>query len=65
MPKKNGREAWEAIKQHYPTVRTLFLSGYTADLLQQKGLLDEGMELIMKPISPLELLRRVREMLDR
>jgi PAS domain S-box-containing protein len=65
MPKKNGRVTCDVIRAMRPDVKTLFVSGYTADLLQQKGLYEEGMELVMKPIAPECLLRKVREMLDR
>jgi len=64
MPKMNGREACEEIMKLCPTIRSLFVSGYTADLLEQKGLLAAGMDLVMKPLSPFDLLRKVREVLD-
>ena len=43
----------------------LFTSGYTADFIKNRGELDQGMELVMKPVQPMDLLRRIREMLDR
>lgn len=65
MPRMNGSEAYKAIKHVAPDVEVLFISGYTADLIEDKGyLLAEGVELIMKPISPPELARKVRELLD-
>ena len=65
MPKKNGRDACAEIMSPRPDVKAIYVSGYTADLLDQKGLYEEGMELGMKPIAPQELLLKVREMLDR
>ncbi|WP_243372386.1 response regulator [Geotalea sp. SG265] len=65
MPKKNGSEACREILALAPQVKVLFISGYTADLIKEKGLLDKEIELIMKPISPPELARKVRELLDR
>ncbi len=64
MPKKNGKEAWEEIRKLCPSIRAIFLSGYTADILDQKGLLEQGMDVIMKPLSPHDLLRRIRAVLD-
>lgn len=63
MPRMNGRDAYEAIRKYRP-VNILFLSGYTADYIESRGLTDVGPELLMKPVQPEELLKRVRAMLD-
>ncbi|GFO66370.1 PocR ligand-binding domain-containing protein [Geomonas paludis] len=65
MPKKNGKEAYEEISRLQPGVKVLYSSGYTADFIQNRGVSEEGIELIMKPVQPMELLRKVRGMLDR
>ncbi len=65
MPKKSGKEASEEIRKISPEVRTLFMSGYTMDMLSKKQLLDEGMDFILKPVSPKDLLEKIRKMLDR
>jgi PAS domain S-box-containing protein len=65
MPKKNGKEASEEIRKLNPGVRTLFMTGYPSDLLQKRGMLEDSHDAIMKPISPMDLLRKVREVLDR
>ena len=65
MPKKNGKEACYEIRQLDSDVKILYSSGYTLDIIQRHDVLDEGAELIMKPVQPLELLRKVRELLDR
>lgn len=64
MPKKNGREAYEEIRKVSPGIKVLFASGYTADITDKKGLFEEGLNLISKPIYPMELLTRVRQILD-
>ena len=64
MPKKNGREAYAKIKIFSPDMKVLFLSGYTADTVQRKGLLEPGMNFIMKPVPINDLLRKVRAILD-
>ncbi len=64
MPKKNGREVYAKIKIFSPAVKVLFLSGYTADIMHKKGLLEEGVNFIMKPVPMNELLRKVRTILD-
>jgi polar amino acid transport system substrate-binding protein len=65
MPKMNGREAYDEISKISTGVKILFTSGYTADFIQNRGVSEEGIELIMKPVQPLDLLRKIREILDR
>jgi signal transduction histidine kinase len=65
MPVKNGREAYEKIKSIAPSVKTIFMSGYTDDIITKKGLLEEGFDLISKPINPDALVRKIRDVLDR
>jgi len=64
MPKMNGKQLCEMLRQRSPRLKVLFLSGYTADLIQDKGIPVEGIDIIMKPAKPMELARKVREMLD-
>jgi len=64
MPQMNGREAGLKIRQLRLGVHILFTSGYTANILQDRGGVEEGIELIAKPVRPRELLKRIREMLD-
>ncbi len=64
MPKKNGKEAYDEIKRIRPDMRALFMSGYTADVIHKKGIVDEGLNFILKPVSPTVLLKKVRDMLD-
>ncbi len=65
MPKKNGKEVYETIRRDRPDVKVIFSSGYTADILQRKGLAEGDAGFISKPISPTALLRLVRQVLDR
>jgi CheY-like chemotaxis protein len=65
MPVMNGREAFDAIRLIDPTARVLFVSGYTADLLERRGVSEGLPPVVMKPVSPADLLARVRAELDR
>ncbi|HAO93023.1 MAG: hypothetical protein A2X99_12100 [Deltaproteobacteria bacterium GWB2_55_19] len=65
MPKMNGKEAFGEIRRLNPSVRALFLSGYSQDFISQKVILEEGLDFYVKPISASGLLKRVREVLDR
>jgi len=42
-----------------------FISGYAADIIQKKGVFEEGMEFITKPFKKNDLLQEVREVLDK
>ncbi len=64
MPKKNGRDVLREIADARPGIKALFLSGYTADIIQRQGLDDEGLAVIMKPVSIPDLLGAVRSALD-
>lgn len=65
MPKKNGKEAYEAINRIKPDVNVLYLSGHTATFIKSRGVDDAGIELIMKPVQSVELLQKIREMLEK
>ena len=65
MPRKSGKEVYDAIKVEFPEISTLFISGYTADIIHKKGISEAGLDFISKPVSPFELLRKIREILDR
>ena len=64
MPKKNGKEVYDEIRQTGSDVKILFLSGYPVEVIGGTGLLQEGVELITKPVHPQTLLRKIREELD-
>jgi len=65
MPKKNGKEVYEEIKKVSPDVKALFMSGYTANVVHKRGILEEGLDFVLKPISPTVLLRKIRKVLER
>ena len=65
MPKMNGKELFKEIRKIKPDMKFIFISGYTADLIQEKGILEEGIECITKPFKKDDLLRKLRYMLDR
>ncbi|MCK9419779.1 MAG: PAS domain S-box protein [Nitrospirae bacterium] len=65
MPKKNGKEAYLEIKKIRPDIKALFMSGYTADMVFKKETPETDFDVVLKPISPSDLLKKVREILDR
>ena len=64
MPKKNGREAYNEMHEIGPSTKVLFISGYTRDVVLNKGIEDGRFDFLSKPISPSALLQKVREVLD-
>ena len=64
MPKKTGKEAYDEIKRIKSDMRVIFLSGYAPDIIQQKALLENNEPVAYKPISPVDLLKKIRSMLN-
>ncbi len=65
MPEMNGRELAERLGAIRPNVKCLYMSGYTADLIAHRGILDEGVNFIQKPFGSNDFAARVRQALDR
>ncbi len=64
MPKKSGREAYEEIRSIRADTKILFMSGYSPELLHDRGVFDSSFEVLIKPIHPLDLVRKVGNVLD-
>jgi len=64
MPKKNGKEAHEEIKRMNPGIKAIFMSGYTADIMFRKRVLEEEVMFVSKPILPDRLLSIIREAIE-
>ena len=60
----DGRQLAQRLGVVKPGVKVLFMSGYTADVIAQRGVLDEGVQFLSKPFTRDDLARKVREMLD-
>lgn len=63
LPDGNGLQLSEALVRSRPAVRTLFMSGYTSGILESRGSTSR-LEFLAKPFSAVDLLRRVRQVLD-
>jgi PAS domain S-box-containing protein len=64
MPKKNGKEAYSEIRKIREDVKALFTSGYTGDIVLGKGIENNAFNFLPKPLSPIDLLKKVRVVLD-
>ena len=65
MPEMNGKDLRDRLAEIKPGLKSIFMSGYTADVIAHQGVLDEGIDFLQKPFSVQTLLQKVREVLDR
>jgi two-component system, cell cycle sensor histidine kinase and response regulator CckA len=64
MPEMNGTELVERLLANQPGVKYLYMSGYTANIIADQGVLEEGTFFLQKPFSQKELAAKVLEVLD-
>ncbi|OGW26294.1 MAG: hypothetical protein A2X59_12490 [Nitrospirae bacterium GWC2_42_7] len=64
MPNMNGKEAYDEIQKIKPDMKVIFMSGYAPDIVKKKVSLENGSYILYKPVSPFELLRKIRSVLD-
>ena len=64
MPEMNGQDLAKKMLSLYPSLKCLFTSGYTADVIAHHGVLDDGVYFLQKPFSKDALAAKVREALD-
>ena len=64
MPEMNGRELSEQLQRVYLNIKVLFMSGYTADVIAHRGVLEDGVCFISKPFSKKDMAIKVREVLE-
>jgi CheY-like chemotaxis protein len=64
MPELNGSELAAKVRELYPKLCVIYMSGYTDDDIVRRGLLDPEMVFIQKPFTASNFTRKVREVLD-
>ena len=64
MPEMNGRDLANKLASICPDIKCLFMSGYTANVIAHRRVLDDGVNFIQKPFSIQDLASKVREVLD-
>ena len=63
MPEMNGRELAKNLQALYPKLQLLFMSGYTANVIDHHGVLDSDVYFIQKPFSMRDLAATIRKAL--
>ena len=65
MPEMNGVQLARRLRERLPGVKVLYLSGYTATVIDSRTDIGAEDELLTKPFIRAELLSRIRRVLDR
>lgn len=64
MPQMGGKELAQQFKAHQSDARVLFISGYTDGAIMHQASIEPGTPFLQKPFSPIDLAKKVREVLD-
>jgi CheY-like chemotaxis protein len=64
MPGMNGRELGKEATKLRPRLKVLYMSGYSRNAVMHQGRLEQGVDLLQKPISPSVLATRLRDMFN-
>ena len=64
MPKLSGREFWTICADACPTLKVLFISGYTDDSVVRHGVVEGDVAFLQKPFTMRALADKIREVLD-
>jgi CheY-like chemotaxis protein len=64
MPGLNGRELFEEVKNRFPSVKVIYMSGYSEDIVTHRGVLYDGLPFIQKPFAVNDLASQVRAVLE-
>ncbi len=63
MPEMSGQELWRELSEIRPETQCLFISGYTADIIDDHGVLKEGIHFLQKPFNKETLSSKIEEIL--
>jgi len=64
MPAMNGATLWDTLSRERPSLKRLFMSGFTADVIAQHGVLPAHTPFLQKPFTREQLSAKVREVLE-
>ena len=64
MPRMNGRQLHSRLRESFPDLQAVFMSGYADDVIGKHGVLERGTRFVQKPYTVETLMREVRAALD-
>jgi PAS domain S-box-containing protein len=64
MPTMNGKELRQRLERIKPGLRTIFMSGYTADIVTHRGIVAADILFVQKPFTIRALAEKIREALE-
>jgi len=64
MPELGGKALADQLAEHIPSLKVLFMSGYTDLTMLHHGKLSDGMDFLQKPFTPTAFAQKVRTVLD-
>ncbi|HPC35342.1 MAG TPA: PAS domain S-box protein [Candidatus Marinimicrobia bacterium] len=64
MPGMNGQELHRQIEQIKPSIKVLYTSGYTSNIIAVQGIIKRGINFLQKPFAPAVLGKKIRQILD-
>ena len=64
MPRMSGKVLAQSLSKTRPALKVLYMSGYADNAIVHHGVLDAGTHFLAKPFTPVDLTRKVREVLD-
>ncbi|MCM0083856.1 PAS domain S-box protein [Geomonas sp. Red32] len=65
MPGMNGRELAAVVREFFPSIRVLFMSGYPRDIIVKRGVVEEGTHYLQKPLDAARLFEKLGELMKR
>lgn len=63
MPRMSGRDLSQKLQEIIPNLKTLFMSGYDAEIITRQGILEKGTNFLHKPFTMTELAKRVHSII--
>jgi PAS domain S-box-containing protein len=63
LPGMNGKDLSDRLRRLRPKLKVLFTSGYTAEVVGRRGVTEQDLAYLPKPVSPEALVAKVRDVL--
>ncbi|QJU56597.1 response regulator [Sphingomonas sp. AP4-R1] len=65
MPGMGGTELAAAAREKQPNIRILYTTGYAHEAIAREGLLEPGVDVLLKPFTVAQLAQKLRDVLDK